>query len=293
MRTAARGIGAVGGTAFAMLPFAGNSLLTRLALTTTGIDAATFTSVRLASGALVLWLVVRMRKEAPVTRGNWVSAFALFVYAITVTLAYRTVPNAVGALLLFGATQVTMVTYGILRGERMGARRAAGMAAALCGFVGLLLPGLAAPPFFASTLMLSSGLAWGIYSLRGRQITDATAVTADNFLRTLPFAIMVNALALRSVSLDAAGIGYAIASGAITSGIGYAVWYAALKRLQATEAATVQLSVPVLAAIGGAVFIGESPTLRSLLASLLIIGGIALVSRPGAVMARMRPGGPS
>jgi len=260
---------------------------------TTGIDAATFTSVRLASGALVLWLITRMRRDATVLSGNWVSAFALFVYAITVTYAYRNVPNAVGALLLFGATQVTMVTYGIWRGERMGVRRAVGMVAALCGLVGLLLPGLAAPPLFASALMLTSGLAWGVYSLRGRQISDATAVTADNFMRTLPFAIAVNALALRSVSLDAAGVGYAVASGAITSGIGYAVWYAALKHLQATEAATVQLSVPVLAAIGGAVFIGESPTLRSLLASLLIIGGIALVSRPGAVIARMRPGGSS
>src|SRR5262245_779715 len=126
MRAAAPDIGAVGGTAFAMLAFAGNSLLTRLALTTTGIDAATFTSVRLASGALVLWLIVRMRKEASAMPGNWVSAFVLFVYAITVTYAYRNVPNAVGALLLFGATQVTMVTYAIWRGERMGVRRAAG-----------------------------------------------------------------------------------------------------------------------------------------------------------------------
>jgi drug/metabolite transporter (DMT)-like permease len=260
-----------------MLAFAGNSLLCRVALKSTGIDAASFTSIRLISAALTLWLVVRLSSKTASGEGNWPSAFALFAYAAGFSFAYINLTAATGALLLFGAVQTTMISIGIWRGERLVKLQWLGLLLALGGLIGLTFPGLSAPPLFSSFLMAGAGVAWGVYSLRGRGAGDPTLVTAGNFLRTVPITIALSLLMFAQISWDSAGIWYAIMSGAVTSGIGYAIWYKALPALKATQAATVQLSVPVIAAIGGIVLLGETMTLRLILASIAIISGIALV----------------
>lgn len=267
----------LGLTALAMVAFAANSLLCRLALRSASIDPASFTAIRLAAGALVLLLIVRMRGGS-VRPGSWMSALALFVYAAAFSFAYVSLPAATGALLLFGAVQVAMVGHGLWRGERLRGWKLAGFVLALTGLVGLLLPGISAPPPMGAGLMLSAGIAWGVYSLRGRGAGDATCVTAGNFLRTVPAAVVLVLLA-RHGAIDRVGIAYAIASGALASGLGYAVWYSVLPELRATSAATVQLSVPLLAAIGGIAFLGEAVTPRLLLAGAAVLGGIALVVR--------------
>ena len=268
-------------TVLAMTAFAGNSLLCRLALKNTGIDAASFTAIRLVSGALVLWLVTRQFRLGQPGKGNWLSALALFAYAAAFSFAYTSLPAGAGALLLFGAVQATMIGYGLWSGERLQPVQTAGLALALGGLSGLLLPGASAPPLAASGLMIGAGMAWGIYSLRGRGAGDPTRVTAGNFLRAAPFALafslgvfLVNE---QGASFDAAGFAYAALSGAVTSGLGYAIWYTALPALKAVTAATVQLSVPVIAALGGIALLGEPVTLRLVLASGAILGGIALV----------------
>lgn len=266
-------------TLLAMLAFAGNSLLCRLALSDNAIDAASFTTLRLASGALMLWLLVTLRKSNQPGKGSWPSALALFAYAATFSFAYLFLSAGTGALLLFAAVQVTMIGYGLWRGERLTALQWSGFLFAIGGLVGLLLPGLSAPPLGGSLLMLAAGIAWSGYSLRGTGASDPLGVTAGNFLRTVPVTALLSLLMVNSLSLEAHGVLYAILSGALTSGIGYAIWYAALPGLQAAQAATVQLSVPVIAAIGGIVLLGEPLTLRLLLASLAILGGIVLVIR--------------
>ncbi|HEY2345925.1 MAG TPA: DMT family transporter [Xanthomonadaceae bacterium] len=264
-------------TLLAMLAFAGNSLLCRIALRDGGIDAASFTAIRIVSGAMALSLIVRLRRGKFGIEGNWISAFALFAYAACFSCAYIRLPAGIGALLLFGAVQATMIGYGWWSGERLGMRRSIGMACAFGGLVGLMLPGASAPPLTASVSMLAAGCAWGAYSLRGRSAMDATAASAGNFLRATPFALVLVASALPHTSPGRDGVYCAIASGALTSGVGYAIWYMALRGLKATSAAVVQLSVPVLAAIGGIVLLGEAASLRLAIASAAILGGIALV----------------
>ncbi len=264
-------------TSLAMIAFAGNSLLCRLALKHTSIDAASFTTIRLTSGAVILYLVVHMRRGTQPGAGNWPSAFALFVYAAGFSFAYTTLSAATGALLLFGAVQATMIGYGAWAGERLRNVQCFGLLLALGGLVGLLLPGLSAPPLHGSVLMLVAGVAWGIYSLRGKRGGDPTKVTAGNFLRAVPIAAALSIVMLNSSSVDSAGFWYAVSSGALASGLGYAIWYTALPALKAANAATIQLSVPIIAALGGIVFLGESLTLRLVLASMAVLGGIALV----------------
>lgn len=273
-------------TTLAMLAFAGNSLLCRMALKLTSIDAATFTSVRLVSGALTLWLLVRMRggSAAIATHGNWGSALALFAYAALFSYAYVSMTTATGALLLFGAVQASMIGWGLLQGERLRPLQTLGFCAALAGLSALMLPGFATPAYGVALAMLGSGVAWGAYSLRGRttppgQVADPLATTCGNFLRTIPMAVALSAVALPSMQMDVTGLALAIAAGSVTSGIGYAVWYRALPTLQATHAATVQLSVPVIAAVGGVLLLGESFTWQLLASSVAILGGIALVLR--------------
>ncbi len=270
----------------AMLAFAGNSLLCRIALKHTSIDPASFTALRLLSGACMLWCVVRLKsgKGSPARPGggNWLSACALFVYAASFSFAYVGMSAATGALLLFGAVQATMIGYGLWRGERLSSLQLAGFALALAGLVALMLPGLAAPSLPDSLSMMSAGAAWGIYSLRGKRqqnqgAADPTRVTAGNFLRTVPMALLLSLLMVKHLSLDWAGVELAILSGALASGLGYAIWYQALPALKATHASTVQLSVPVIAALGGVVFIGEAVSWPMVLASVAILGGIALV----------------
>ncbi len=272
-------------TSLAMLAFAGNSILCRIALKDTGIDAASFTTIRLASGAAVLWAITMFLGRDRQGSGNWLSALALFTYAAGFSFAYISLTAATGALMLFGAVQVTMIGYGLWAGERLRKQQLFGFALAFGGLIGLLLPGLSAPPLLGSALMLIAGMAWGVYSIRGsirgsiggKGAGDATRVTAGNFLRASLLAVLLSALMLSDFKADSAGVGYAVASGAITSGLGYAVWYLVVPALKAANAATVQLSVPVIAALGGIALLGESITLRFALATLAILGGIALV----------------
>jgi drug/metabolite transporter (DMT)-like permease len=264
-------------TFLAMLAFAGNSLLCRMALRHTSLDAASFTTIRLISGALALWMVVQATRRSHTGDGNWLSATALFVYASAFSFAYTTLPAATGALLLFGAVQATMIGVGIWNGERLRGAQIVGVAFAIAGLLALLMPGLSAPPLRGSILMLTAGVSWGTYSVRGRGAGDPTRVTAGNFLRAVPIAIALNLLMRDSTSLDGAGMCYAVLSGALTSGLGYAIWYTALPALRTMSAATVQLSVPALAALGGVLMLGEDLTLRLVGASVAIIGGIALV----------------
>jgi len=260
-----------------MIAFAGNSLLCRQALKHTTTDAATFTLARILSGALCLWIIVLTRKGAVAKTGSWPSALALFGYAALFSFAYLQLTAGTGALLLFGAVQATMIFWALKKGERFRAIQTAGLILAIAGLVALVFPGLSAPPFGAATLMLGAGIAWGIYSLRGKRAGDPLRATAGNFLRAVPMAALLSVVAFRSANFDRAGIGYAIVSGALASGVGYAIWYSALPALKASAAATVQLSVPVLAAAGGILFLGETITLRFALASIAVLGGIALV----------------
>jgi drug/metabolite transporter (DMT)-like permease len=268
-------------TVLALLAFAGNSLLCRLALRDSAIDAASFTSLRLVSGALVLCLLVRLRAtraEAVGGAGNWWSALALFTYAAGFSFAYLSLSAATGALLLFGAVQATMIGVGLWRGERLHGGQWLGLLLAFSGLVALLAPGLSAPPWRGALLMLGAGAAWGLYSLRGRGSGDPLQVTAGNFLRTLPMAAALSALTVAAAGANATGILAALASGALASGLGYAIWYRVLPSLRATTAASVQLAVPVLVAIAGIAWLGEPLSWRLVVAAAAVLGGIALVT---------------
>jgi drug/metabolite transporter (DMT)-like permease len=272
-------------TALAMVAFAANSVLCRLALREGAIDAASLTAVRLVSGAVALGLILLLRDrsvKAMAAQGNQGSALALFVYAAGFSLAYVELATGTGALLLFGAVQATMIGIGLYRGERLAPLQWLGLMLALAGLVALMLPGATAPPLAAAVLMLVAGAAWGVYSLRGKGAADATAVTAGNFLRALIWLLPLALFAWPAQWPQGAGLVYAVLSGALASGAGYAIWYLALRGLVSSTAATVQLSVPVLAALAGVLWLDEAFTLRLLLASAAILGGIALVIRRGA-----------
>ncbi|HYP81749.1 DMT family transporter [Variovorax sp.] len=265
-------------TVVAMVAFAANSVLCRLALADADIDPASFGALRLAAGSLVLVLVLRWRARPAVpVRRDWLAPAMLFGYVAFFSFAYRTLSAGTGALILFGAVQLTMLTVGLRRGESFGARGWVGFALAVAGFVWLVLPGVSAPPPVGALLMAVAGIAWGVYTLRGRGVADPLAATTHNFLWATPLALAL-ALALSwQAHADARGVALAVASGAISSGLGYVVWYAALAGLGALRAATVQLSVPPLAAIGGVMFMAEQPGMRLVGASAAILGGIALV----------------
>lgn len=270
-------------TAVAMLAFAANSILCRLALAHGAIDPASFTLVRIASGVATLWLILALSGRARAVGGSWRAGFALFAYAATFSFAYISLSAGSGALLLFGAVQATMVTTGLVRGERLAGLQWIGFVAALGGLAALLAPGVSAPPIVGACLMLAAGVAWGAYSLFGRGAVDPLAATAGNFMRALPMAAaLLAAAALFGLKGEVSGFVYAILSGAIASGLGYTIWYAALPGLSPAQGASVQLSVPVITAVAGAFMIGETITLRLALCSLAILGGIALVigSRP-------------
>jgi drug/metabolite transporter (DMT)-like permease len=267
----------VGLTALAMTGFAANSLLCRQALRQTGIDEASFTLVRILSGAVMLGVIVRLRSGRFTPSGNWGSATALFAYAACFSFAYRNLTAATGALLLFFAVQSTMISHGLRAGERLRPVQLAGLILAAGGLLGLLLPGLTAPPLTGAVLMLLAGVSWGVYSLRGKDAGDPMQVTAGNFLRATLLAVTVSLFRFSLTSFDTTGLLYAVASGAVASGLGYAIWYTAIRGLKATEAATVQLSVPVLAAAGGVLWLHEPLTWRLVLASTAILSGVAAV----------------
>jgi drug/metabolite transporter (DMT)-like permease len=282
-------------TLVAMIAFASNSLLCRAALKQTAIDPASFTLIRIVSGAIMLWVVIMIqrstsavaavcdRRDDPVgahrapLQGNWPSAIALFVYAAGFSFAYVSLSAGTGALLLFGAVQATMILWGFRSGERLDATEVAGIAIALIGLVVLVFPGISAPPLISSIFMLAAGISWGVYSLQGKTAANAAAATAGNFLRAVPFALLINLIMLPRMHFNSLGATYAVISGAITSGLGYVIWYAALSGLKAASAATVQLSVPVLAATGGILLLHEPITFRYVIASVAVLGGILLV----------------
>jgi drug/metabolite transporter (DMT)-like permease len=259
-----------------MAAFAGNSLLCRLALQTTSIDAATFTAIRIAAGAMMLWLLVSLQRDAQAGRGNWLSALALFAYAAGFSFAYLSLTAATGALLLFGAVQATMIGHGLYKGERLHGWQLPGLLLALAGLIGLLLPGLAAPPLIGSLLMLGAGVAWGVYSLRGRASAAPLVDTAKNFVASVPLVLIGLALGRADAHASREGVLLALGSGVVASGIGYSLWYLALPALSAARAAIVQLCVPVIAALAGVALLGETLTARLVIAGTLIVGGLGL-----------------
>ena len=265
--------------AAAMIAFAANSLLGRAALRSDLIDAESFAAIRLATGALVLALLVASRREPLRGAGSWASALALAVYAVAFTFAYRELPAGTGALVLFGAVQLTMIGGGLLRGERPTPLQWIGWSCALAGLVVITAPGLDPPPLTGTLLMLAAGAAWGVYSLRGRGIARPLATTADNFLRTLPIAALLLFVGARHAT--ATGIVLAAISGGVASGIGYSLWYAAVPRLGATRSAAVQLSVPVITALGALALFAEPlrPTLIAGGAAIILGLALALSSR--------------
>lgn len=264
-------------TAAALLGFAGNSILCRAALRGGLIDPLAFTAIRLAAGALVLGLVAR---SSPWRRRDLVSALALFAYALPFSLAYLKLGAGVGALLLFGAVQSSMLAWSLVRGDRPGVRVWLGAALAFGGLVALVLPGLSAPPPAYAALMATAGIAWAVYSLRGRGATEPIAVNASNFaLACVPAAL---AVPLGSLHTSTHGVLLAVASGAITSGLGYSLWYAALPQLSRAKAAVVQLCVPPLAAVLGVVLFDETPSARLAVCGAVILGGVALASLTAA-----------
>jgi drug/metabolite transporter (DMT)-like permease len=267
-------------TAAALVGFAANSLLCRMALGPGLVDAATFTSIRIVSGAVALFLLARAasaRRPAVVSgAGSWASAAALFAYAAAFSFAYLRIGAGVGALLLFGAVQVTMLAWALSHGARMRWPEAVGLLAALAGLVALVRPGISAPDPAGAVLMIAAGVAWGAYSLRGRVAGRPLASTAANFARAVPLALALSLAFLGSAHVQPRGALLAVISGALTSGVGYGLWYAALGGLTATQAAVVQLSVPVLAAAGAVAVLGEALTPRLTACGVVILGGVAL-----------------
>ena len=269
-------------TAIALIAFAANSVLCRLALGHAAIDAASFTVIRLLSGAVVLMgiFVMSGRRGYVDDRGSWLSATMLFSYAITFSFAYVSLTTGTGALILFGAVQVTMMLGAIVSGNRPALIEWLGVLTAVGGLIYLVLPGVSAPSLSGSVLMAIAGMAWAVYSLRGRGIRSPLAYTAFNFLRTIPFVTVVLIAAVFRAELTINGIVLAIVSGALASGVGYSIWYAALTGLSATQAAVVQLLVPVLAATGGVLFMAEAVSFRLLLATAIIFSGVSLTFLP-------------
>lgn len=265
-------------TGLALVAFAANSLLCRLALSRGVIDPATFSAVRLLAGAGALALLVRAGPPArdPVVP-SWTSATLLFLYAVPFSFAYARLTTGTGALLLFGAVQATMVLASLRRSERPGPIQWLGLAAAFGGLTYLVLPGVTAPSPAGAALMLLAGVAWGLYTLRGRAVSAPLAQTASNFARTIPMIVAVSLVTHRELHLRPSGVLLAFLSGALASGLGYVLWYRALAGLSKITASVVQLAVPILAAAGGVAFLGERITFRLLLGGLLVLGGISLV----------------
>jgi drug/metabolite transporter (DMT)-like permease len=266
-------------TLFALLAFAANSILCRMALRHASIDPASFTSVRLIAGAVTLWVLVLAGRRSFSTGGNWTSAFALLAYALAFSFAYVAVTAGTGALLLFGAVQLIMISVGLAGGERIDRTIAVGWLLAVAGLVILVFPGVSAPPPIQAALMLCAGVAWGFYSLHGRSSSDPLRDTAGNFIRAAPGAILISAVMWRHSFFDQTGVALAALSGSVASGLGYAAWYTALPRLKAIAAANLQLSVPLLASLGGVILFNEPITLRLVISSVLLLGGIALATR--------------
>jgi drug/metabolite transporter (DMT)-like permease len=262
-----------------MTAFAANSVLCRMALGAHAVDAASFTAVRLTAGAVTLAVLALFLRDGNIlAAGSWLSGLQLFLYAVAFSFAYLSLGAGTGSLILFGSVQATMIISGLRIGERPHVLQWAGLAIALAGLVYLVFPGITAPSHGGSLLMAVAGIAWGLYSLRGRGARDPVCQTTGNFIKAVPFSLVVLVWesGVQGVHAEPGGILLAILSGSLASGLGYVIWYAALRNLSSTRAATVQLSAPVLAAFGGVIFLAEVVTLRLAIASILILGGVAL-----------------
>lgn len=269
-------------TILALFAFAGNSVLCRLALINGSIDPLGFTAIRLASGALILFVLIGLSKPTDHSglvkeTGSWLAAAALFFYAILFSYAYVSTDTATGALILFGSVQIAMILFSFVKGQPLSAAEWCGMLLALIGFAYLVYPELSKPSLSGFLMMVLSGLAWAVYTVLGQGAQSALRVTAYNFLRTIPMVVLLLVMLFGELAISSQGVYFAIASGALTSGLGYAVWYAALKGLTTIQAAVSMVSVPVIAAIGGLIFAGELITLRLAVASVIVLGGILVV----------------
>ena len=282
-RSSTKGSATAALTVLALIAFAGNSVFCRLALAGPIIDPASYTAVRLVAGAVTLWMIAVFRRKESFGKsgGSWISAAMLFLYAVTFSFAYISLSAGTGALILFAAVQITMIAVGLYTGERPEILEWLGLVIAIVGLIYLVSPGITAPSIVGSALMATAGIAWGVYSLRGRGAIDPVRVTSDNFLRTVPLVIGLILLWLPTLTMTPMGFLWAALSGSITSGVGYVLWYAALPHLTTTRAATVQLAVPVLAAVGGIAVLSEAISLRLVISAVVILGGVGLaVSRP-------------
>ncbi|CAA6820193.1 MAG: Permease of the drug/metabolite transporter (DMT) superfamily [uncultured Thiotrichaceae bacterium] len=267
-------------TGLALIAFAANSVLCRLALDNEAIDAASFTVIRLLSGTIVLLLIISITTQNTTgtsRKGSWTASFMLFLYAATFSYAYISLDTGTGALILFGSVQITMILLSLISGTRLHLLEWAGVVIAFVGFIYLILPGVSTPSFVGFILMTVAGIAWGIYTLQGRSSKNPLMDTAYNFLRTTPLVVLLALFTLNSMNYSYEGIVLALLSGGITSGIGYTIWYVALGGLSSTQAAVLQLSVPVIAALGGVIFVSEAITFRLTISTALLLGGILIV----------------
>jgi len=266
-------------TVLALVAFAANSVLCRLALGEKTIDASSFTAIRLLAGAIVLSVILQFygKKNNSPTKGSWLATIMLFLYAAPFSFAYITLDTGTGALILFGAVQITMILLSLISGNRLHVTEWMGVAIAFIGFVYLVLPGVSTPSVAGFSLMTIAGVAWGIYTLKGRGSVNPLSDTAYNFTRSIPLVLILAIIAFQTAHISSKGVLLAILSGGIASGIGYTIWYIALGGLSATQAAVVQLCVPVIAAFGGVLFVSEKINLRLIFSALLILGGILVV----------------
>jgi drug/metabolite transporter (DMT)-like permease len=275
----------IASTVFALFAFAANSVLCRLALGTNAIDATSFTTIRLLSGIVILFVLIQLtrliqkpKKDLKLqSKGSWLSAAMLFIYAVAFSFGYISLDTGTGALILFGAVQITMILSNVVAGNKLHLSEWFGLALAFTGFVYLIMPSVTTPSLTGFVLMSISGMAWAFYTLLGRKSKNALNDTAFNFLRTAPFLFILMIFSLHSLHVSVSGIMFAILSGAIASGVGYFVWYIALAGLSVTQAAVLQLFVPIIAALGGVIFTSELITVRLIESSALVLGGILMV----------------
>jgi len=271
----------IAATVFALLAFASNSVLCRLALGENAIDPSSFTIIRLISGIIILMAVMQLSEKSNnvklKSKGSWLAASMLFIYAIAFSFGYVSLDTGTGALILFGSVQITMIITSVISGNKLHISEWLGLLIAFSGFVYLIIPDLVTPSLMGFMLMTISGVAWGFYTLLGRTSQSPLSDTVYNFLRTSPFILVLIFFGLNDIHLTYTGIVLAVLSGAIASGLGYFVWYIALKGLSVTQAAVVQLFVPIIAATGGVIFTHELITLRLIESSALVLGGILMV----------------
>jgi len=266
-------------TGLALIAFAANSVLCRLALGNEAIDASSFTVIRLLSGTIVLFLIISItgNTTGTFTKGSWTASFMLFLYAVTFSYAYISLDTGTGALILFGSVQITMILLSLISGTRLHITEWAGVVIAFIGFIYLILPGITAPSVIGFLLMTIAGIAWGFYTLKGRGSKSPLMDTAYNFLRTTPLVVLLAISTINNINYSSEGIVLALLSGGVTSGIGYTIWYIALGGLSSTQAAVLQLSVPVIAALGGVIFVSEAITFRFIISAAMVLGGILMV----------------